>query len=120
MTQAQVDYLLLDGGQTINVTELASCCDMSVADLDELVDYCALVPLSDAVPERLFSAAWIAPLREARRMRNDFDLDLFTVAIVLGNIKRIEGLERQVQQLQALLPARLRQGAPDVDGRCGG
>jgi hypothetical protein len=33
---------------------------------------------------------------------------LFTVAMLLGNLNRIEILERQVQQLLALLPARLR------------
>jgi chaperone modulatory protein CbpM len=41
-------------------------------------------------------------------MRADFDLDIFTVAILLGNFNRIEVLERQVHSLQALLPPQLR------------
>jgi chaperone modulatory protein CbpM len=53
----------------------------------------------------------VVPLRTAAKLRQDFDLDLFTVAILLGNLSRIEILQRQVQQLQALLPARLR---PDL------
>ncbi len=114
MAQMPVECLWLDSGQTIGVAELSSCCAMSVAELDELVDYCALAPLSDAVPERLFSADWVVPLREAGKMRSDFDLDLFTVAILLGNLKRIEVLERQVQQLQALLPTHIRSGLPEL------
>jgi chaperone modulatory protein CbpM len=107
MNQEQVETTWLDGSRTVTLTELSSCCAMSVAELDELVDYCALVPLVAATPELVFSAEWVAPLRAADKLRLDFDLDLFTVAILLGNLNRIEMLERQVRQLQALLPARL-------------
>lgn len=110
MTQEQVECIWLDASETITLTELSRCCEMSVEELDELVDYCALVPLNAATPERIFSAQWVAPLRAAGKMRVDFDLDLFTVAILLGNLNRIEVLERQVQQLQALLPAGLQSG----------
>jgi chaperone modulatory protein CbpM len=41
-------------------------------------------------------------------MRSDFDLDIFTVAILLDNLNRIEALERQVHSLQALLLPQLR------------
>jgi chaperone modulatory protein CbpM len=64
--------------------------------------------VSAATPQRLFSAEWVVPLRTAAKLRQDFDLDLFTVVILLGNLCRIEILQRQVQQLQALLPARLK------------
>jgi chaperone modulatory protein CbpM len=37
-------------------------------------------------------------------MRVDFDLDIFTVAMLLGHLNRIEVLERQVISLKALLP----------------
>jgi chaperone modulatory protein CbpM len=50
----------------------------------------------------------VAPLRSAAKLRFDFDLDIFTVAIVLGNLNRIELLERQVQSLLALVPTQLR------------
>jgi chaperone modulatory protein CbpM len=107
MNQDQVEYTWLDGRETITLTELSHCCAMSVTELEELVDYCALVPLVAGAPERIFSAEWVIPLRAADKLRLDFDLDLFTVAILLGNLNRIEMLERQVQQLLALLPARV-------------
>ncbi|MDD5336099.1 MAG: hypothetical protein PHS32_20375 [Rhodoferax sp.] len=61
-----------------------------------------------AAPESVFSAEWVAPLRAAGKLRLEFDLDLFTVAILLGKFQRIELLERQLQQLRAQLPAHLR------------
>ena len=108
MTQEQTEWRWLDTRETVTLAELSDCCGMSVAELDELVDYCALVPVAPVNQKRAFSAQWVVPLRNASRMRVDFDLDLFTVAILLGNLNRIEVLERQVQSLQALLPPQLR------------
>jgi chaperone modulatory protein CbpM len=80
---------------------------MTVAELDELVDYNALVPLESTAAQRAFGAHWVMPLRSAAKLRFDFDLDIFTVAIVLGHLERIARLEQQVQALQALLPTHL-------------
>ncbi len=108
MTQEPSDWRWLDNRETVTLAELSHCCGMSETELNELVDYCALVPLVPASLERAFSAQWVTPLRHASQLRLDFDLDLFTVAILLGNLNRIEVLERQVHSLQALLPTRLR------------
>ena len=108
MTQEQAEWRWLDTRESITLTELSQCCGMSEAELNELVDYCALVPLALINQERAFSAQWVVPLRHASKTRLDFDLDLFTVAILLGNLNRIEVLERQVHSLQAMLPPHLR------------
>jgi chaperone modulatory protein CbpM len=108
MTQEQAEWRWLDTRETVTLTELSQCSGMSEAELDELVDYCALVPVVTAPQEVAFSAQWVVPLRTASKLRLDFDLDLFTVAILLGNLNRIEVLERQVHSLQALLPPQLR------------
>lgn len=103
MSQESLDFLHLDASSTITLGELAQCCGLSVAELDELMDYNALTPLSHT-PEPAFSAQWVVPLRHAVKLRVDFDLDLFTVAILLGQLVQIERLERQVQSLQAMVP----------------
>jgi chaperone modulatory protein CbpM len=102
------DSFSFDTTETITLSELAQCCGMSAQDLDELVDYSALVPVICTAPERIFSAHWVVPLRSAAKLRFDFDLDLFTVAIMLGHLNQIELLERQVQSLLALVPKQLR------------
>ena len=109
MSQESIECFSLDASTTITLSELAQCSGMSAAELDELVDYNALTPVRDSAAERVFSGHWVVPLRTAAQMRLDFDLDVFTVAILLGKLIQIELLERQVQSLQALLPEHLRQ-----------
>jgi chaperone modulatory protein CbpM len=106
MTQEQAQWHWLDTRETVTLTELSHCCGMSEPELDELVDYCALVPVTENLAriERVFSADCVEPLRHAAKLRLDFDLDLFTVAVLMENFSRIEVLERQVLSLQALLP----------------
>jgi hypothetical protein len=108
MPQAQIETFSLDASATITLSELAECCGISADELDELMGYNALVPLDSAGQELAFSAQWVVPLRKACKLRTDFDLDLFTVAILLDNLTRIEFLERQVRSLQALVPVHLR------------
>ena len=110
MTQDCPEWRWLDTRETVTLTELSHCCGLSEAELDELVDYCALVPLIPVEQEPTFSAQWVIPLRNASKLRLDFDLDLFTVVILLGNLNRIEMLERQVHSLQALLPQQVLAG----------
>lgn len=110
MIPKQSDWRWLDTRETVTLTELSECCGVSESELDELVGYCALIPLAPANPQPTFSAHWVVPLRHASKLRMDFDLDLFTMAILLGNLSRIEVLERQVHSLQALLPQQLRSG----------
>ena len=94
----------LDERETVTVTELSRVCALSAAELGELVEYGALVPLGDQPQEALFSAEWVMPLRAAGKLRRDYDLDLFAVAILLDYLHRIDGLEDQLRSLQAHLP----------------
>ena len=108
MNQDHTDWPWPSPRENITLAELSQRCGMSEPELVELVSYCALVPLSPSPGEPAFSANWVIPLRNAARLRLDFDLDLFTVAVLLDHLNRIEELERQVHALQALLPASLR------------
>jgi len=95
----------LDAGETIGVSDLARACGISLAELDELVGYGALQPLQSRTDERQFSAACVATLRHACKLRQDFDLDLFTVALLMDYLNHIEALQREIRFLRAHLPA---------------
>jgi chaperone modulatory protein CbpM len=99
------DASWLDPQRRIDQAELACMCSLSIAELDELVEYGALLP---AQPEgaglREFSGSCVGPLREAVRLRSLYDLDLFTVSLLLGYLQRIVQLEHQLRSLQAQLP----------------
>jgi chaperone modulatory protein CbpM len=99
------EWTWLDPHRRIDQYELAHMCSLSLGEIDELVDYGALVPLSGEVTStRLFSASCVQPLREAARLRSHYDLDLFTVSLLLGYLQRIGHLEQQLRAVQAHLP----------------
>ena len=98
------DWTWLDPLRRIDQFELADLCHLSLAELDELVEYGALVPSTgDATANRQFSAGCVGPLREAARLRAHYDLDLFTVSLVLGYLQRIAHLEQQLRSSQSHL-----------------
>lgn len=97
------DWLLLDEYRILAPGELAEMCGMDAADIDELVEYGALERVANADAVSGFSAVLVAPLREAVRLRADYDLDLFTVGVLLGYLRRIAQLEREVRSLRAHL-----------------
>lgn len=99
------DWTWLDPQRRIAQAELAHMCSLSITELDELVEYGALVPVAgDAKGARQFSASCVAPLREAVQLRSWYDLDLFTVSLLLGYLQRIAHLEQQLRHLQAHAP----------------
>lgn len=99
------DACWLDAQRRIDPAELAHVCSLTVAELEELVEYGALTPVAaEGSGLREFSAACVVPLREAVRLRTLYDLDLFTVSLLLGYLQRIAQLEHQMHALQAQLP----------------
>lgn len=100
MTELLVELNWPDASESVNLTELAQACTLDANELSELVEYGALLPLQQQ-PEPRFSVHCIAPLRTAARLLRDFDLDLFSVSMLLEYLNRIEALEQQVRTLQA-------------------
>ena len=107
MLEVQTECWTLDKEESIDMIELAECCGFSSEELNELVEYNALIPSNGVLGNRTFSVQWLLLLRTVAKLRTDFDLDIFTVAMVLENHYRIAQLEKQVQSLQALLPTHL-------------
>ena len=106
----------LDASETISAAELSRACDLSEAELQELVGYGAVRPLDAGQGGGIFSAGCVLTLRHACQLRRDFDLDLFTVALLSEYLDRIEALQRELRSLRAHLPAHLnpphREGPP--------
>ena len=104
MNAQTVEVAWLDARETLTAAELARACGLTAAELDELVEYGALAPIDPRPSQRVFSAECVVPLRTASRLRLDFDLDLFAVAILLRYLNRIEELERELKSLRAQVP----------------
>lgn len=105
-TMQPTEFLWLDTRETVALSELIRACGLSAEELDELIGYGAITPLQAGAAPPLFAADRVPPLREACRLRQDFDLDLFAVAMLIGYLDRIAQLEREVSALRAQLPSR--------------
>lgn len=104
MSAPVVEVAWLDSRETVTRTELASVCDLSEAELSELMEYGALQALEGHGAIPIFSAECVPRLRRAGRLRRDFDLDLFAVALLVDYLSRIDELEQQLRRLRAHLP----------------
>lgn len=94
------DSLLLKDDWVVE-NELARLSGLTASELGELVEYGALDPVEVRHSQRFFKAEWVAPLRVAGRVRRDFDLDLFAIGVLLGYLKKIEDLERELRLMRA-------------------
>lgn len=105
MTPQPHDWDWPEAGEIVTLFELTQVCRISASELDELVEYGALAPMDGLGEQRIFSRACVASLRTACKLKQDYDLDLFAVALLLEHLSRIEELEREVRFLRARLPA---------------
>jgi chaperone modulatory protein CbpM len=98
------EWAWLDTSETIDAADLSRACGITAAELDELVGYGAVKPLEQRPDGNHFSAGCLGTLRHACKVRQDFDLDIFTVALLVEYLNRIDVLQREVRYLHAHLP----------------
>lgn len=104
MQAPEIEWAWLAAPHVIDQAELQHICGLAAAQVDELVEYGALVPLPGTAAPRVFDAGCVPALREALRLHALFDLDLFAVGLLTGYLQRIETLEQQVHALRAHVP----------------
>jgi chaperone modulatory protein CbpM len=100
----EIELLWLDERETVTLSELARACGLTQDELHELVEYGAVAPVESRQAQPVFSAASVPGMRAAGKLRRDFDLDLFAVAMLVEYLDRIENLERRIASLEAQLP----------------
>lgn len=94
----------LDADETIAAEELCRACRITIEELHEMVGYGALAPARSG-EMLLFTADWLMPVREAARLRRDFDLDMFAASLIAEHLHRITVLEQEIRALRAQLPS---------------
>ena len=102
------EALWLSERREFSLAEFVELSGLSEAELRELVDYGALEPANPQAEQWTFSAERVIAARTACRLRNDFDLDMHGLALILIYLDRIRDLEAQLQDLRARLPHWLR------------
>ena len=95
------EALRVDERGEISWAQLLEMSGLTEAELTELVDDGALVPVDPAALSRSFTAYSVVVARTAGRLYRDFDLDAHGLAVVLRFVARIEELESQLRALRA-------------------
>jgi chaperone modulatory protein CbpM len=95
------EALRVDERGEISWAQLLEMSGLTEAELTELVDDGALVPVDPAAPSWSFATYSVVIARTAGRLYRDFDLDAHGLAVVLRFVARIEELERQLRALRA-------------------
>jgi chaperone modulatory protein CbpM len=96
-----LECIRLEAGVSMSGAELADISGLTVAEIEELVDYGALAPLAGPPDGRSFGADCVPALRRAARLRSAYEIDLFSMALLLECLQQIGQLEDQVRALQA-------------------
>ncbi len=100
------DALWMDANQEISFAELAQTSGLSQAELQELVDCGAVVPIDVQSAQWTFGGDCLVTVRAACRLRDDLELDPHALALALIFLDRIRRLEQQLRDLQVQLPQR--------------
>jgi hypothetical protein len=98
----------LDERQEFSLEELAELSGLSLAELQQLMEYEALTPADPQAATPTFKAQCLIAARAACRLRDDFELDAPDLALVLALLDRIRGLEAELHSVQCQLPRRRR------------
>ncbi|MDP4076341.1 chaperone modulator CbpM [Acidovorax sp. A1169] len=104
MTTQQHDWHWLDHRGTVSLSDLSRASGLTAQELEELVEYGAIAPMAPEQAEQHFSAECVVPLRAAVRLRVAYDLDMFTVVLLMDGLRRIEVLTQRITVLESMVP----------------
>ena len=87
---------LLDDAEHLTREELASLCRVEVSWIDDMVEHGVIAPVQQRTMH--FSAVTITTVRRARRLEQDFALNVPGVALALELLDEIERLRAEVRR----------------------
>ncbi|GAA4027926.1 chaperone modulator CbpM [Actimicrobium antarcticum] len=96
------DAVWLDDDGTCTAAHLAAVSGLSSDELGELIDIGLVNPVDPDVTPLAFRLSHIVTVIEARRLRDDFELDRNGMALALTLLRRIDELQVELGALRAL------------------
>ena len=106
MKSEHVEAVWLTEDARFSLAELAELAGIPEAEVRELVEYGAVLPVDPAAPAWIFDGRCLLTMRTAGRLRVGFDLEPHGVALIVSLLERIQALESQLGSLRAQLPQR--------------
>lgn len=104
MPEEPTESLWLHRYHACSLTEFTELSGLTESELREWVEVGVLAPADPEAEPWSFSADCLVTLRTACRLRQDFDLDTHSVALMVTLLNRVRALEEEIRELRAKLP----------------
>jgi chaperone modulatory protein CbpM len=106
MSLQAIDAIWLGEGEVCTIEHLAEVSGLSLDEVEDLVVSGVIWPADAAKQPRGFHLLHVVTVRQARRLRDDFELDSNGVALAMTLLRRISVLERALSERDPVLHAR--------------
>jgi chaperone modulatory protein CbpM len=95
------ESIWLNASSLCSFQQLVDVSGLSREDLQELVDVGAIEPANHDPGNYVFQSECIVIARKARRLRDDFELDMPGLALALRLLQRVDELEGRLNAVRA-------------------
>ena len=104
MSNKPIESIWPEEHRSFTVVELLELSGLAERELMRLVECGTLVPHGEYATQWTFDVHCLTVARTARRLRDDFELDLQGLELALTLLNRIEELKAEIAELRARLP----------------
>ncbi len=88
----------VDETDVCSLEHLADVSGLTVDELQELIDIGVIEPVSSLAKAEVFSLQYVVIAAKARRLRDDFELDIAGMAVAMQLLRQIHHLEKALLQ----------------------
>lgn len=94
MTSQVTQAVWLNETDVCSIEHLAEVSGLSLEEIEDLVENGLVAPAEAQAPTRSFHLLHVVTVRQARRLRDDFQLDRNGLALAMTLLRRIASLEQ--------------------------
>ena len=101
MNIQSTEAVWLNGNEVCLIEHLVEVSGLSIEEIEDLVENDLIEPIDRTIQPHLFSLHTVLIVKTARRMRDDFQLDSYSLALALTLLQRIDALEGELDELRS-------------------
>jgi chaperone modulatory protein CbpM len=91
------ESIWLNDAEACSAEQLADASGLAIDEVIDLIECGIIEPVNKSAEPQEFRLRTIATVKTARRLRDDFQLDRYGVALALTLLQRIDELESRIQ-----------------------
>jgi chaperone modulatory protein CbpM len=96
----QSEWIWLNDQNVCSAQHLIEVSGLSDEELDELINNGVIMPVDEHAQQKTFLLHYVVVAKNARRLRDDFELDRHGLALALTLMKRIDELQAELNAVQ--------------------